>query len=440
MISGSLSARAHQLARTHFQSVMALTIRGLSVLAGFALSFIIGHRFGPEANGTYALATQSAMFLSVIAVGGLDLAVVRQFSASMAYHAKIAASTIIKVVACSIGFASILVLMLLMGGPMMLQWVVGAALPSGVLFILCIILVSRALTRIGSSILRSQKRYIMGQSIEVLLIPVVVLAAISAGLATDIGPILWVTAIASATVAGLGIVLSLNGASLASDAVKLPISPMMRIAMPLWGVAIALNVADWYGLVVVANVSGVYEAGLYRVAAQIGTSFAIVSMGLFSVFSPQISASWAREDGIGVARLGRTATRLSAIFTIPPAIIILAIAEPLLALIGPEFVSAATMLRIIVVGQIMYTITGPAGLTLAMTGHERVNLVITITSTLCLFAIAPLAAHEFGPNGVAGCIAILLVTRNLVSLYLLKRLAGIDIIRGKFDCSIDHNK
>lgn len=433
MTLGLLAARANSLARAHFQSVMALAIRGLSVLAGFMLSFVIGRQFGPEANGTYALITQSAMFMSIIAVGGLDLAVVRQFSGAIASRARVASATVVKVVVCSIGFAGVIIALLMIGGETMLHWVIGDTLPTGGLLILCIILVSRAMTRIASSILRSQKFYILGQSVEVLLIPVLVLTAILAGWAGTIRSILWTTAFASTAVAMLGIAVSFVRTSNAPDASALPIRPMMRIAMPLWGVAIALNVADWYGLVVVANAGGAYEAGLYRVAVQIGTSFAIVSMGLFSVFSPQISAAWARGDRIEVARLGRTATRLSALFTIPPAIVMLVIAEPLLDLIGSEFTPAATMLRIMVVGQIIYTITGPAGLALAMTGHERVNLTITLTSTLMLFVLAPLAAGEFGANGVAACIAILLVTRNLVSLYLLRRLAGIDIIRGKID-------
>ena len=55
----------------------ALIVRGTGVTAGFALTYLIARWFGPEANGIYALIVQSAMFLSVVAVGGLDLAVVR---------------------------------------------------------------------------------------------------------------------------------------------------------------------------------------------------------------------------------------------------------------------------------------------------------------------------------------------------------------------------
>ncbi|MDZ3833685.1 MAG: hypothetical protein U0S50_18000 [Sphingopyxis sp.] len=430
MTDRGLAARLVGLARNHFQSVMALAIRGLSVLAGFALSFVIGHRFGPEANGTYALITQSAMFLSVVAVGGLDLAVVRQFSSVIAKRQQLSASTLLRVVGLSIGFATAIIAALLAGGPATLHWAVGGILPAGGLLILCILLWSRAMTRIGSAVLRSQKRYILGQSVEVLMIPTLVLGVIAAGWVHSIGSILWVTAAVSAAVAIGGLMASLDGTSRAAAATPLPIRPMIRIALPLWGVAIALNIADWYGLVVVANTAGLHDAGLYRIAMQFGTSLAIVSMGLFSVYSPQISAAWASEDLAGVARLGRTATRLSTLFTLPPALLMLGIAEPLLGLIGSEFIAAAPMLRIVVLGQMIYTITGPAGLVLAMTGHERVNFAITITSTLSLILFAPLIAQSFGAAGVATCVALFLVGRNLASLYFVNRLCGINPLTG----------
>lgn len=430
MTDRALATRLMGLGRHHFQSVAALAVRGLSVLAGFALSFVIGHRFGPDATGTYALITQSAIFLSVVAVGGLDLAVVRQFSSVIARQQQLSAATLQRVVGLSICFAAAIIVGLLIGGPATLHWAVGGALPTGGLAILCLLLWSRAMTRIGSAVLRSQKRYILGQSVEVLMIPTLVLGIIALGLVNGIDSILWLTAAVSVAVAICAIAASFVGTSRASDAINLPIRPMIRIALPLWGVAIALNVADWYGLVVVANMSGIYDAGIYRIAMQFGTSFAIVSMGLFSVFSPQISVAWARQDRPAVARLGRTATRLSALFTIPPAIIMIIFAEHILRLIGPEFIAAASMLRIIVAGQIIYTITGPAGLVLAMTGHERVNLSITLTSTISLFILVPLSAKYLGVVGVALSVSLLLISRNLASLLYLKKFVGIDIFTG----------
>lgn len=212
------ATRLVELGRHHFQSIMALAIRGLSVLAGFVLSFVIGHRFGPEANGTYALITQSAMFLSVVAVGGLDLAVVRQFSSVIARRRQLSTTTLLRVIGLSIGIAAAIIVGLLVGGPATLHWAVGGVLPAGGLLILCILLWSRAMTRIGSAVLRSQKRYILGQSVEVLLIPTLVLAVIATGWINGIGSILWLTAAVSAAVAIGGIAAGFAGTSRSAEA------------------------------------------------------------------------------------------------------------------------------------------------------------------------------------------------------------------------------
>lgn len=97
-----------------------------------------------------------------------------------------------------------------------------------------------------------------------------------------------------------------------------------------------------------------------------------------------------------VARLAGSATGLSAFFCLPVAVLIFVFAGPVLDLFGPEFHQATTVLRVVVVGQAIYTMTGPSGLILAMTGHERTNLIQTIGSTAILLISAPLAARYGG--------------------------------------------
>ena len=65
-------------------------------MLGFAITWFIGNRMGPVANGHYALITQTAMFLSVAAAGGIDLAMVRDFSAATAHGLRPARQSFIR--------------------------------------------------------------------------------------------------------------------------------------------------------------------------------------------------------------------------------------------------------------------------------------------------------------------------------------------------------
>ena len=425
----SINPRA--LLKHHFQSIMSLAIRGGSVASGFLVTVLIGRLFGPEANGHYALITQTAMFLSVVAVGGIDLAVTRKFSAAVAQNVLIERRSLFKVIAYSLMFTGILVVLLLNGGTPVMKLMFRGEVPQDAVAVLTVIMVSRTLTRMLGAVLRSQKVYIWGQCIEVLLIPTIVLAYIAFGLAPGVEQVLWMTALTGLMVGAAAFFTCLPYSSRKEGALHVPMREILKVAVPLWGVAIFLNIADWYGLATASAMLGIYEAGLYRVAAQVAGILSIITMGLFSIFSPQFAEAHAAGDMKRVARLAGSATGLSAFFCLPVAVLIFVFAGPVLDLFGPEFHQATTVLRVVVVGQAIYTMTGPSGLILAMTGHERTNLIQTIGSTAILLISAPLAARYGGILGIATCHALVVIGRNIISIWSVRRLTGINVFTGK---------
>lgn len=418
------------LFKRHFQSVMSLAIRGASVISGFLVTVLIGRLFGPEANGHYALITQTAMFLSVVAVGGIDLAVTRKFSAAVTQKVPIERRSLMKVVAYSLMFAGVLVILLQIWGTPVLKLLFKGEVPQDGILVLTFIMISRTLTRMLGAVLRSQKSYIWGQCIEVLLIPTMVLIYIMIGLAPGVEQVLWMTALTGMLVGTAAYFSCLHYTSNSPEALHVPMREILKVAVPLWGVAIFLNIADWYGLATASAILGVHEAGLYRIAAQVASILSIVTMGLFSVFSPQFAEAHAAGNMQRVATLARSATQLSAFFCLPVAVLIFIFAKQVLGLFGPEFQEITTVLRIAVLGQAIYTITGPSGLVLAMTGHERTNLIQTILSSAVLLVSAPLAAKYGGLIGIASCLSLVVIGRNLASIWSVRRLTGINVIAG----------
>lgn len=418
---------------THWSSLASIGVRGVSVLAGFGISWWLGNRFGPAANGQYALVTQTAMVLSIVAVGGLDLAVVREFSRTVALGRPLSRDTLARLLLVSLAVAGVLAAgVFAVGGERLEGWL-GERLPAASLVVLAILLTVRAVTRVTSAVLRSQRRYVLGQVVEVLVIPGAVLALLLAGLLTTLGSLLVATAAVGVAAAIGGTVAALSVTRGGAQAVRIPLMDTIRTAGPLWGVALALNFGDWYGLAVVAAREGVFDAGLYRVALQIASSLAIVSMGLFGVYAPKIGAAFAAEDPAAVGRLTRSATRLSLVLVLPAAAVLIVASDPILGLLGPQFVQARDTLRILAAGQALYAITGPSGLTLALAGHGRVNLTITTVSLLALLIAAPVAAGWGGIEAVAVTISALLIGRNLLSLAAVRRLTGINVLTGRVD-------
>ncbi len=417
--------------RVHFHALGAIAVRGLSVMAGFAVTYYVGHTMGAAANGQYAVITQTAMFLSIVAVGGMDLAVMREFAAAHAQHRPIAARSFLKAVGYSIAAALLLAALLQLGGDHLLGVLMQRSIPPNSLILLSLILLARTTTRLLSAVLRSQGRYLVGQSIEVLTIPAAVTVLLSLHLLPRLTDVLWATAIAGLASGLVAILSALKFVSRRAGAADVPMRALFKIALPLWGVGISLNLADWYGLAVAASALSLHDAGLFRVATLVGGSMSIVYLGVYSVVTPKIGVAYARGDIAALARITRSATRLSIACVAPFTVALLIFAEPILRFVGPEFETAATALRIIAVGQALIAAFGPVGLTLAMTGHERLNLGITLVGTGALLLLAPVLAHLGGLNGLAISIAGAMVGRNLAGYFLVNRLIGIDALTGR---------
>lgn len=430
MTGRALIARIAAGALHHKASLASLLMRGLGVAAGFVVTFIIGRWYGPAANGQYAIVTQTAMFLSVIAVGGLDLAVAREFSRTAAESRPLSLATFLRSFLQTLGIAIVLSLLMLIGGERLLQLMGRDAVPKGAVGVLCIILLARTGTRFLAAMLRSQSAFVLAQAVEVLFIPLCTILALGLGVARTISEILWATAFAGVGSALIGLVASLRYTSRRPDAVTVSTSSLYAIALPLWGAAITQNLSDWYVLATISSFDGLYQAGLFRVAAQFASFFTLVSTGLYGTFGTQISEAYHRDDKARVAELAGSATRLSAVLIIPVAVLFVIFARQIMGVIGPQFQEGVPILQVLVVGQVGVALASPAALVLAITGHPRINFTITAVSAAAMLVIAPLMVQASGAAGVAGVIAAIMVTQNLVAHFLVRRIERIDALRG----------
>lgn len=429
----ALPGRAFGLLNRNRSALAALVVRGAGVVAGFVLTFLIARWFGPEANGIYALVTQSAIFLSVVAVGGLDLAVVREFSRSVALGRPLARGAIWGVLLQTSALALLLGGTLLALAPVVIPRLIGNHQIANLGLILAVLILLRGLMRITAAVLRSQSRFSTGQAIELFLMPVATIALLFTWDASDrqIDTILLASVIAAGGVVALGIILALRGTSRAAGAINVSQKALFVGALPMWGMAIAQNLADWFGLVSVNYWAGTADAGIYRVGTQIASVLPIVSLSLLGTFTARIAAAIHAEQREEMARLSRTATLLSLLIFGPLALAIFVFAKPILTAFGPEFVSGAATLRVLAVGALLVAGFGIAGQILVMIGQARLNLMVNLATTLAILVGAPLAAANAGGLGVALLLTALNGTKTLIYFGAVRRLEGFNAITGR---------
>ena len=204
-----------------------------------------------------------------------------------------------------------------------------------------------------------------------------------------------------------------------------PAATVLGVALPLWINGITANVQGQVDLWVVASYVPKADVAVYYLAVRL---VAMVTMWLLLVntivppFIAELSARGERKRLESVLR--RTAT----VAGIPAFGVLLAFllaGGPILALVGgEEYRAGALALAILSVGQLVNVVGAPASITLAMTGHQRVLMWITLGSSTATVLATWWAASAFGVLGVACAAALGQIWLVLATWIATRRCTG----------------
>ena len=404
--------------------------RGLSVVLGFAITYYVGHVFGATSSGYYALITQSGMLFSIVVLGGMDFSVVKEFSAARANKVKVSRTSLSRLLLFIFLSNGVFILAFMQLPPAWAHKLTALSTGAIEIAMIAVIMVCRSLTRLTGAFLRSQGALKMGQMVEVIFIPAMVIVVAPFWHFRTVQDVLQATIVAGIVSALIGVVMGYRLTASGSDTLGVTVRRLVSEGLPLWGLGVSLNLADWYSVAVVSGVDGLDAAGIFRLSMQVGTTLMFGVTGVMSVVSAQVARAYHARDYEEIGRLNRKAATLNMAVAALPVIILLTLAPYFLNLVGPEFVEGTSSLRILLVGQLFYALFTPAAQTLAMMGHSRLNLIIVVISTVAYLALSPVLAHAMGMFGVALAMVVFLVGRSAACAYYLYVREGINSITG----------
>lgn len=173
------------------------------------------------------------------------------------------------------------------------------------------------------------------------------------------------------------------------------------------------------------------EIGIYNISYKISILVGLLSTTAFlRIFGPTISSLYARNEKAVIHSLLRTTSKWIMSISISIFIILTYYGKSLLGFFGEEFKEGEVALVILLAGQLVFAITGPAAAVLLMSGRPRLIMInalihFGLTLLLCLFMIKP-----FGLQGavVSVCISMgLMPLFYLVPLYRHERMTPFSI-------------
>lgn len=397
-----------------------------------ALGIVLARALGPEGYGVYAYAFAIMSLLMVAAEAGVPTLLLREVAAGLE-RARwgLLRGALRRAVQFVVAASALVSLAGLLAVWFLADRLSPAELHTTVLMLA--VLPLAALARTVAHAMRGLDRVVTGQAIELLVRPLLVLAAVAVLFSLSPG---WrapqyamaaqLGAVAVTALAGWWVLGRHMPAEARHRRPEYRTRQWLKSALPftlIGGAGIINNQAD---IIMLGWFRPSEDVGIYRVAVQGALLVAFGLQAVNAVVASHFSRLYAGGDMAGLQRLVTTSARIVLLAAAPVAVAFVLAGDVIAGWVfGAEFAASHGALAILSVGQLFNAAFGSVGFLLNMTGHES-DTARTLWMTAALnVALNGLLIPFFGKEGAAVASAVSLVTWNVMLYRLVRKQLGI---------------
>lgn len=181
-------------------------------------------------------------------------------------------------------------------------------------------------------------------------------------------------------------------------------------------------------VIVIGIVLGPAQAGIYAVSLNLARLMAFGLMAGNAIGGPLIAELQAQGDLQALQRTVRLACRISTGVALGVGALLICGRGLALDAFGEAFQAGSTLVLILGAGQFVNAVTGPVGPLLTMTGHQNVNLRISVVMALLNVGLSYPATALWGMAGAAAVTGTLVAVRNVWSWWEVRLRLGISAL------------
>ena len=167
------------------------------------------------------------------------------------------------------------------------------------------------------------------------------------------------------------------------------------------------------------------EVGIYAIGATVVVYVPLVLSSINQIFAPTISDLHTRHEHALLARLFQSLTKWVVGMTLPLALVIIALARPLMRIFGGDFEVGWPILVIGTLAQLVNCGVGSVGYLLLMSGNERRLLKVQIVMALVMVGACIALVPLWGIVGASLAAAITTVGMNVWNLLEVRKVLGL---------------
>lgn len=198
------------------------------------------------------------------------------------------------------------------------------------------------------------------------------------------------------------------------SAAKFEVGRWFRMSLPMLLSTVLRGGLNRWDVVMMGWWTTLIATGTYAAAARLALLGALVMRVVNLVAGPMIATAYESGDIQYLRKLIVRLTLFSAILGLPIFGVLILFPESVIGVFGASYSQGANILRILSIGQLVNTLTGPVAFVLLMTGNEKLDAkIMTVVAVLNIIANYVLI-HKFGATGAAIALSGTLVLMNLV--------------------------
>jgi O-antigen/teichoic acid export membrane protein len=196
---------------------------------------------------------------------------------------------------------------------------------------------------------------------------------------------------------------------------------LLSFSAASWFSNLASNWLMWADTILLGAYLGPAQVSAYQVASRLALLGAVVIGPFGTSFAPVAADLYRRGQLDGLRRAYAAVTSWSVRLYLPAFVVLVVFREELLAIFGPAFVLAASVVVILAVAQLVNTATGPCGYLITMSGHIRVQLVLNVAALVTNVALNLWLIPRRGIEGAALAWAVCIAGFTLIRLVYVRR-------------------
>ncbi|MEJ2207684.1 MAG: flippase [Anaerolineae bacterium] len=411
-------------------SAVAITLKVLGAGLSFVLNILLARLLGADGTGVYFLGLTVITVATMFGQLGLGNALLRFTAAHASQEEWTRVAGVSRQGLAIAGAISATVSMaVLAGAPAIAHYVYSEPALTAPLRLMALAIVPLTLLSLYADLLKGLKRIAGALLVNTVAIPLIsmpFLAVLAGTWGVSGAAIAYL--LATILVLGLGAVLwrratpQVRGLRGSFDTRLL-----LSTSIPLFWVALMNLVMSQTDVVLLGVWGDSSLVGIYGTAARTSSLTSFVLLAMISISAPKFAALYAQEDFGNLESLARNVARLGTL--VASVVILPLVLAPswILGLFGPEFVAGRTVLIILAAGQFVNVATGPVGLLLLMTGHEKIQRNNSILSAALNVLLGVILVPTYGLTGAAVATASTLAFKNLNTVRLVQKYLGIKV-------------